>query len=176
MEGKGKKFISWLLVFSLVALPGNLMAQEGKGAKLRIQKNDGQKVMGELIAVKKDSLLLLDSETQADLSVDIKDVKAITIVKKSWMVELGILGFLAGAAVSGATTWKKKTIEVAGEKTVERNVISIWGLGAVVGGAGLLAGSALGINQTIQIQGKSDAEIQDALKKLSKKARESYFQ
>ena len=57
MNGKRKKLISVFLVFSLVALSGSLMGKERKGAKLTIQKKDGQKVMGELITVKPDSLL-----------------------------------------------------------------------------------------------------------------------
>ena len=86
MNEKRKKFISLFLVFSLVALSGNLMAKERKGATLRIQKKDGQQVNGELIAVKKNSLLLLDAETSSDITIQITDVKAITIRKKSRML------------------------------------------------------------------------------------------
>lgn len=175
MNEKRKKLISLLLVFSLVTLSGNLLAQEKKGANLRIQKNDGQKVVGELIAVKKDSLLLLDSETEADLSVDIKDVKVITIEKKSWMLELGIGGFLAGAAIRGIIHSSVER-DVAEEEATAHQVQSLWAWGAIAGAAGLASGAVLGINQTIQIQGKSDVEIQDALEKLSKKAREPNFQ
>ena len=62
------QFISLLLVFSILALSGNLFAKEKRGADLIIQKKDGQHVRGELIAVKKNSLLLLDRESGADVT------------------------------------------------------------------------------------------------------------
>ena len=62
MKKKFGKIMSLFLIFSLVILSGNITAQEKKGAKLVVTKNDGQQVTGELITVKKDSLLLLDAE------------------------------------------------------------------------------------------------------------------
>ncbi len=100
MNEKRKKFTSLFLVFCLVALSGNLIGSERKGVKLDIQKIDGQEIMGELVTVKPDSLLLLDSEG-VDVSVDIGDVKAIKIMKKSLAYELGLVGFLGGAGYSG---------------------------------------------------------------------------
>ncbi len=166
---KRKKFVSLLLVISLVVLSGNLTAQqswvgagERGGSKLRIQKNDGQQLAGELITVKKDSLLLLDSETNADLSVDIKDVKAITIVKKSRAFQVGIYGVLAGILYASAT---RKPFRY------EDKSQDFWMTGIYGGAAGAALGTVLGIDKMIQIQGKSDTEIQQALEKLSKKAR-----
>lgn len=69
MNKKRKKFTSLFLVFSLVALSGSLIGKERKGAKLAIQKKNGQQVMGELITVKPDSLLLLDSENKEGIEV-----------------------------------------------------------------------------------------------------------
>ncbi len=40
MDEKRKIYVVLLLVFSLVALSGNLMAKEKKGAKLKVEKND----------------------------------------------------------------------------------------------------------------------------------------
>ncbi len=68
-----KKFISLFLVFSILTLSIPLTAKERKGADLIIQKIDGQQVRGEFIAVKENSLLLLDRDTGADVTVDIED-------------------------------------------------------------------------------------------------------
>ena len=128
MGKKRKKIVSLLLVFSLVAFSGNLTAQqswvgrqEKKGAKLKVEKNDGQQVTGELIAVKEDSLLLLDSETISDLSVDIKDIKAITIVKKSLGFQFMVYGALAGVLYGSS---KKKPFYMK----IDHNHISRWEL------------------------------------------------
>lgn len=174
MRERGKKFTALFLVFCIVALSGNLTAQVKKGAKLTVEKIDGQEVTGELITVKKDSLLLLNAETNADINVQIKDVKAITIRKKSMILELGLLGALGGAATQGLTG--KSGREVAGETQFEdvvatKKMPSFLLYGAIAGGVGLLLGAVIGMNKKIQIQGKSDTEIQKALEALSKKAR-----
>jgi hypothetical protein len=65
-----------------LALSGNLYAKK-RGAELIIIKTNGQQIRGELITVKKDSLLLLDSGIGADVSVDIDDIKVIKIMKVS---------------------------------------------------------------------------------------------
>jgi hypothetical protein len=80
---KGKKFIALFLVFSLMMLSVNLSAKERRGAKLIVIKNDGQLIEGEIITVKPNSLLLLDSGTGADVSVDIDDIKVIKIMNVS---------------------------------------------------------------------------------------------
>ena len=174
MNGKRKKLISVFLVFSLVALSGSLMGKERKGAKLTIQKKDGQKVMGELITVKPDSLLLLDSEG-VDVSVDIGDVKAIKIMKKSLAYELGLVGFLVAAAYSGVTHSGARKEEV-GEEATQHFVFKTIAIGAIVGAAGIVIGMAFGIDKTIKIEGKSDVEIDAALEKLRKKARVPNYQ
>ena len=80
MNPTGKKFISLFLIFSLMMLSANLYAKERRGAKLIITKKDGQRIEGELIAVKPNSLLLLDAQYNAAfrghnnaISVDISD-------------------------------------------------------------------------------------------------------
>jgi hypothetical protein len=179
MNEKRKKFISLFLVFSLVALSGNLMGKERKGANLTIQKIDGQEVMGELIAVKKDSLLLLDAETNSDITIQITDVKAITIRKKSRMLELGLLGALGGAAAQGLVgkTSRTSSNPVDDDENIASHTQTSFVLyGAIVGCVGLLLGAVIGMNKKIKIEGKSDVEIDAALKKLSKKARVPNYQ
>ena len=73
-----KKFVSLFLVFSILMLSINLYAKERLGAKLIIAKKDGQLIEGELITVKYNSLLLLDTGGK-DVVVDIEDIKVITV-------------------------------------------------------------------------------------------------
>jgi hypothetical protein len=57
-----EKGIAGLLVLALLSLNGISFAKDRKkGAELLIQKNDGELIRGELIAVKPDSLLILGS-------------------------------------------------------------------------------------------------------------------
>ena len=167
-----KKFIALFLVFSLLALSGNLIAKERRGAEIVIQKKDGQHVRGELLAVKKDSLLLL-SDFWTDVSVDIKDVKVIKIVRKS----KALIGLIAGGALGallGLATYDKP---VTKKDSFMANIIDFGPEYVAVGGAalgailGVAIGAAIGTDETIQIEGKSDWGIKAALEKLRKKAR-----
>lgn len=171
MKKKGEKLTALILVFSLMILSGNLGAAIRKGVKLVIQKTDGQEVVGELITVKRDALLILDVETDADTTVNLNVIDVITVDNKSLMFELGMGGaLLAGAArLSLHSTVDKDKANTEG--ATEHQVQEVWLFGVIGGGIGVLAGAVAGINKTIRIQGESDADIQSSLEKLSKKAR-----
>lgn len=170
MKKKGEKLTALILVLSLVALSGNLMAAERKGVKLVIQKTDGQEITGELVTVKRDSLLLLDAETGTDSTVNLRVIDVITVDNKSLMFELGLGGFLlAGAARLSLHSALER--DVTAQAATEHQVQDVFIWGAIGGGVGLLAGAVAGMNKTIRIQGKSEADIQSALEKLSKRAR-----
>jgi hypothetical protein len=189
MSLKSKKFISLFLAFSLVMLSVHLYAKERRGAELIIQRIGDQVrqvkktrlegtpwetsvitgIRGELIAVKQNSLLLLDTEGK-DVSIDIEDIKVIRIVKKSKVllgVGLGmVVGGGGGALISIISGW---SVYEGGEGMA---AVLSGGVGAI---AGLLIGgtigTAVGKDKTIRIEGKSDSEIQDVMDKLRKKAR-----
>jgi hypothetical protein len=158
-----KKLIALFLVLSLLILSGNLYAKK-KGAAIKVFKIDGLQVGGELIAVKVNSLLLL-SESGADVSVYIRDVNVIKIIKKpktTWGAGLGLfMGVAPGASIGYRVGWRT----LAG---------AFWGgvigglAGAIVGG---FIGASLGKEVTIQIEGKSDTEIKEILEDLRSKAR-----
>jgi len=103
---KGKKFIALFLTFSLMMLSVNLYAKERRGAKLIVTKTDGQKIRGELITVKPNSLLLLDTDGK-DVSIDIVDIKVIRVVKKSEALSGAVLGILIGGAAGAALGYSK---------------------------------------------------------------------
>jgi hypothetical protein len=168
-----KKATAFLLLISLLILAGNLYAKK-KEAELEIVKKNGQKMRGELIAVKKDSLLLLSSEG-VDISSDIKDIREVSLVKKYKLWRGPILGYLVTGA-SLMIIWYATDPEGASDPE---------------GGGPLVAGLILGIpgiflglivegfwssDKTYQIEGRSDSEIMAVLDELHKKARVTNFQ
>ena len=172
---KDKKFIALFLVFSLMMLSVNLDAKERRGAKLIITKKDGQQIQGELITVKPNSLLLLDSGTGADESVDIKDIAVITIAKKSKALVGATCGAFAGGCIGAVVvplTGKPAPVifssMAAEKKTILEGLFFGFIIGAVCGG---LIGTDEGTDKKILIEGMSDLEIKEALDKLRKKAR-----
>ncbi|MBA7603677.1 hypothetical protein ES703_10792 [subsurface metagenome] len=172
-----KKFTVLLLILSLIEISCATMTtqrqkrfesskERKRGATLIITKKDGRQIEGELITVKKDSLLLLFAR-RMDVSVGIEEIKVITIVKKSTFWKGPGLGLLIGGGVGG----------ILGGKMEEESGVAKWAMlcGAVFGIAGYILGDILGPKKakykTIQIEGMTDSEIQDALDKLRKKAR-----
>ena len=142
-----------------------------QGAKLIVTKLDGQLIEGELITVKPNSLLLLDTEGK-DVSVDIGDIRVITIVKKSQVV-WGALGGLLGGALFGAFMLGMigLIVKASWGETLSLMVEHGWPfapLFAIVGG---IAGAVEGIDKTILVEGMTDLKIQKTLDKLRKKAR-----
>jgi hypothetical protein len=178
-----KKLIALFLVFSIISLYTGLYSKERRGANVEIYKTKSKTKMegtpwetpdikGELIAVKESSLLLLDSDSGADVSIDIGDIRVITIMKKSniWkgagygLLFGGVIGGLAGISFeAGINGWGFGYI-----------FIPIIGLvGALIGGVN---GASARIDKTIKFEGKSDSEIKDILEDLRKKARVPNFQ
>jgi len=161
-----KKAISLFLVFSILLLSGNVFAKEKKGADLIILKTDGTKVRGELIAVKANSLILIERRSGADVPIKISEIKTARIHKNSLLpTTIGLsAGLATGFGVIAATAPK------------EQSFAEPWDLGPAMAGLviaalGLTIGIVAGTDKTFLIEGKSDSETQEILKELSKKAR-----
>jgi len=168
-----KKFITLFLVFSLLALSGNLYAKK-KGAEIVIQKTDGTKVRGELIAVKQNSMLLTEFESGMDVSVDTDEMELITIVKQSKTGKGALYGFLIGGGIGIVLGYTADPdTPPSREATAAIVGISVGLIGALFGG---MWGSSKGKPETTQIEGKSASEIKEILEKLRKKARVKNFQ
>ncbi|MFB0564675.1 MAG: hypothetical protein ACETWK_03250 [Candidatus Aminicenantaceae bacterium] len=166
-----KKFIALFLVFSLLALSANLYAKEKRGAKLIIIKTDGQQIKGELIAVKENSLLLLDSESGADVTVNINEIYFIRIVKKkkAWKYSLvagGGVGLIEVIASIGEVHGFFSTF-------IDPFIESFIFIGLPV--AGIVA-IIEGRDKTIRIKGRPDTDVKEALEELRKKARIPNYQ
>ncbi len=172
MNLKMKKLISLFLVFSLMMLSVNLYAKERRGATLIITKKDGQRIKGELITVKPNSLLLLDTEGK-DVSVDIADIRVIRVVKRSKLLLGAGLGLLIGAGLGALVGLSTDKDPLFGER-VDPNLVPIY-WAAFFAGPGLLIGgffgAAAGTDKKIQIVWMPDSKIQEKMDKLRKKAR-----
>lgn len=122
-------------------MASKIAKKQKHGTQLIVQKRDGQEIRGELIAVNHDSLLLLEFESAAEVSIKIIDIKVIKIIKKSLLAILvGILGLLEG-------DW---LFQDSGE--IPRRCV------------------------TIQIEGKTNEEIEKVIKKLQSKKRVKNYQ
>jgi hypothetical protein len=160
-----KRTISLFLVVSVLLLSMPLAAKERKGADVIIQKTEGTQVRGELIAVKQASLLLLERDSEADVTVDVGEISVIRIVKKSKI----LIGGGLGAIICGGGLW------LYGSTQSTFDFYDNWPILALVAAGGLviggIIGAVVGIDRIIQTEGKPDAEIQKILEKLRKKAR-----
>jgi len=160
-----------LIIFvTLFFLCGNLESSGKRGAEIVVQKNDGTQLHGELIAVKKNSLLLLDSEFGMDVSAPIEDIEIIHILKGPKTGLGAISGFLIGGVVGAAAVNKSKDCNQC-PSSAQRHVIGgalVGGLGALVGA---LIGSSAGENEIILIQGLPQDKLNEVLDGLRSKAR-----
>jgi len=163
------------LAFSLGFFPGRLICDEKQGANIIVNLVDRPPASGELLAVREDSLILMDTNLKTGLTIDFKDIKSVRIIRKS-QVMLGMLGgFLAGRIISSgikdpvqitADNW---IIDV-GAASINRGMTTgAISLGMTVVGA--LVGGAMGQDKTILIRGKSPLVVKEILWKLRSKAR-----
>lgn len=162
-----EKPVATFLAFLMLVLPAALSARERRGANLVITLKDGRCVGGELIAVKPDSLLLLNPDGK-DESVVVAEISNIRIVRRSKALQ-GLLYGLVPGAVGGA---------VWGALATDSDMAAIGALlgGAFIGGVaglvGLAVGSGAGLDTSIDLAGLPDAETADVLIKLNRQARE----
>ena len=178
-----KKIISLFLVILLLSLNCTTiklkksdrrfgLSGNHKGAQIEMITKDDQHIRGELIAIKRDSILLLEQDTKMDVTIVIKDIKIVRLVKKTSVLSSAGIGFLSGVAfgtVVGVGIYNEGSswLDDARENIIG-GALFLGITGVIIGG---LAGIVSGIDETIQIEGKSDSEIIEILRKLRGKAR-----
>ena len=174
------KYFVFVLIFVLIAFPSELLTKERRGAKLQIQKKDNTFLTGELIAVKTESLLLVDQDTAADISVALDEIDTIEILKKPKVLFGAGMGLLFGAAIGTASgfilgddeprlgdeqgDFKTRT---ASEKALVNSIL--FGLIGLIGGG--IVGADMGKTETIYFNDLTPEEKTKTLQKLSSKAR-----
>jgi hypothetical protein len=162
------KAIASALAVSLLVLPAGLSAKERRGAELVVTRLDGSQVSGELIAVKRDSLLLLNNVGR-DESTDLAEIKSVRLVRKSRAGKGALYGFLVGAA--GGALWgsANQDSDVWGNGTA---LIAGAYVGAIGALSGLLLGSVAGLDSSFTVAGKPEAVVNEYWVKLRTHARE----
>jgi len=161
------------LVVALI-LPHPVSASGRKsGQTLFILMKDGRTIEGELLAVKGDRLIIMDSSSLAGIEVQIGEALHLQVRKKSKFFQgLGI-GLLSGAAagaliglLSGDDEggWFSMT---AGEKALA-GALGLGILGAPIGG---IAGAIAGIDESIDLTEMTPVQKDLILKKLKSHAR-----
>lgn len=166
MKSVASRFVAFVLVVSLFALPPGLSAKGTSGADLVVIRLDKTLVTGELIAVKKDSLLLLSGGK--DLSVDLADIHSIRIVRKSRAGTGALYGGLGGS-LAGALLGSGGLDEYSG---LEGALLLGGYLGIIAGVGGLCLGAIMGVDTTIDLAGEPAAVVADRWARLQKYARE----
>jgi len=159
------KLVALTLVALLLVIPTNVSAKERRGADLVVTRLDGSQVSGELIAVKRDSLLLLSYGR--DESIGLATIKAVRIVKKSLAGKGALYGFLVGALFGAIAASGGVDEYTPGGSTVLFGGY-FGGLGAL---GGLTLGIALGSDTTFRVAGEPETLVQRHLEKLRAHAR-----
>jgi hypothetical protein len=174
MNSTSKKLTALFLVFSLLTI--NCFPKR-RGINLNVTKADGQPIKGELIAVKENSLLLLEKEAGVDVSINISDVKIITVkglttgMRLAAPIALAAAGSIAGLAVWLGVSLFGLLYITAEEGKMEQDRKNAIKYGAFILGSLGLVVAITATDKTIQIEGMTDLEIQETLNKLRKKAR-----
>jgi hypothetical protein len=157
--------IALLLVFSLLALSSDLSAYK-KGAKIVVHRTDGTQNVGELIFVGEDSLILLDSASNSDITLGIHEITRVTILKTSRIGLASIGGFVIGGVLGG---YLGSNLNSSGDVDLAL-IMGLMGAVTLGAAAGLLS-NALASEQKINFEGLSDEEITEVLAELRSKAR-----
>ena len=142
---------------------------ERREGSIIITKKDGRQIEGELITVKENSLLLLDRYYGRDVSIEIRDIRTIRIVKRS---KAGLGSAIGSLIVIGVVALVEITANRRSEEGALIGGVMLAGLfsipASILGG---IIGAVAGKYKTIHLEGMTDPEIKEALRKLRKKAR-----
>jgi hypothetical protein len=145
-----------------------------RGATMMIQTNDRQELIGELIVVKKkDNSLSLYNEDIGEIVIAIMDIKTIFIFKKTKATVGAIIGFLTFFAISYPYLSSLEPFEsIAAAQAVAMAATLFWISGGLFG---YVIGASFEDFEVIQLEGKSNAEINMIMENLRKKARVPEF-
>ena len=142
-----------------------------RGVTMIIQTFDRQEVIGELIVVKtKDHSMSLYNESEGEMVINLPDVRTIFIFKKTKATVGAIIGFFTFVAISHHY-WSSP---IRFEDFWIAQVLPLFWLSGGLIGYGI--GASLEDFEIIQLEGKSDIEINMIMEHLRKKARVPEFQ
>ena len=88
----------FILIAVLASVPHSFAKGKKRGARLLIEKPDGQIVKTELLTVKGNKLILMDTRLSSEITVNIQELKSIQIIKKTKILQGIGIGLLIGGA------------------------------------------------------------------------------
>ena len=187
MSGKGRTgsigrtFAAACLVLAFSSICPGLAAKEKKGARLEVEcrvspreYRSGQRLsrrlVGELIAVRSDSLLLVEEYSEFAHSIDVRDILRVKVLNKTSPQTSGLYGAVAGLCAG-------LLLGGLGGADKEDTPGAMLYLGAIGATAGGLAGFYLGhiaTGKTFEFAGCPAPQVQAMLTRLSSLARVGY--
>lgn len=176
LKAEGVRLLAAALVLSAFLAGTAAMGQEKRGATVIVTLKEGSQTSGELIAVKPDSILLLEPAGK-DASIDMADVRSITVLRRSKVGQGALFGLLIGAAggfAGGAIYAKSADLCPGCEAPLARAGMGI--LGGIVGVVGgVVAGASAGRDLTIAFDDQAGPAFAESLQKLRKYGRVKDF-
>ncbi len=154
------------LIASLAVLPAALGAQTRRGAQVLVTLTDGAMVEGELIAVKTDSFLLLNSAGTGE-SIALAEIQAVRVLRKSKAALGALVGVLAGGA-AGALYGHH---QAGGDDEGLAMIGGIALFGGIGGLLGLGTGITAGLDTEFVFAGQTEKDISEAMASLRRQAR-----
>ena len=168
---KGIRVAAVALLALSFAMP-SAAKEKRKGAEVLIHKKDGQKIKAELLAVKEGRLILMDSSDFTEVTCAVEDIRSLCVVKRTKILKglgLGSLsGGIAGSALGLLSGDDKPGFMsfTAGQKAVLIGVV-LAATGGIIGG---VSGAIKGIDESVDLEGRSSEDIEGILRKLDREA------
>ena len=162
MKTKKRVIAAWALMGALLLASVSLPAKERRGARVKVEQNDGTTVSGELLMVKRDCLVV--DGRAGGVIVNLGDVRSVRIVKKS-KAGTGLLLGLVGATVIGFVLGRQSPGCQDPELTAG---LAAFFIGLPGAGLGALTGLAMGKDSVMNMNEKNQEIL---LLKLNRHAR-----
>jgi uncharacterized membrane protein len=163
--GRLRRFSVVLLAAVLLISPEVLLAKPRRGGHVVIQFKNQSELNGELIAVRGNSLLILDS-AGSDTSVDLAEVAQLHLhPRKSKRANAALVGGLVGAA-GGAALGLINESEVP-----EAAVIGCASIGALAGALVVVGITHFSAKKNYSLEGMTERQLRSMLVRLREEAR-----
>lgn len=156
-----KKALIVLVIGIFLMAPGRelLSKSQRRGAEVMVQNKGGTILRGELLTVRQGKLILLDSVSAKEVSIDIQDVDVVRIVKNPQLLKKAAKGFLyAGAPIAVLGAFSKMGL---GHRAATIGIFG--GIGALYGGFRELSKQT---SETVAMSGLSQKRTDFVLNKL----------
>lgn len=171
----GFRFIVILSIGLFITQP--IFARVRQGGIVQIVGNDGTTVTGELIAVRGNSLLLVEKHSAEGTSIDLTEIRSLDLLRETRAVGGAVIGLLGGIAI-GACVGYLVTPSSSSSWLFPANFgkAIAAGRGAGIGSlAGLAFGAIIGASKPTQVrlveEGSCLMTENELLKKLKSIAR-----